>query len=76
MNDKLLRAFIEAQGYEVEEVIIEESLYRDTVIDYKVTKRKVDGRSELHRVVREYESGNCSFSEMINEIEKIEGIPQ
>jgi len=41
-TEKLLRAFIEASGFDVEEVIISESMYRDTVIDYKVTKKQAD----------------------------------
>lgn len=77
---KLLRAFIEASGFDVESVCSVKELpnpYNSSVeiihtTDYKVTKRK--GRSKLHRVVREYEAGKCSISEMINEIARIEGI--
>ena len=54
-TDKLLRAFIEAQGFEIEEVINKRALvkvgeldttpYPDyiTTIDYKVTKKADDG---------------------------------
>jgi hypothetical protein len=65
--EKLLRAFIEAQGYEVEEVkervnlsIIGDSRTLMTV-DYKITKKPFDINSEeytdemsrLHSVIRE-----------------------
>lgn len=81
MEMKLLRAFIEASGFDVEEVVRESVegeepdffiLDDDYCVDYKVTKRK--GRSELHRVVREYETGKYSIGEMINEIARIESI--
>jgi hypothetical protein len=44
------------------------------IFDYKLTKRKVNGKSELHRIVREYESGHRSIGDMLNEIAKIEGM--
>jgi hypothetical protein len=55
---------------------VEASDLRDIirVIDYKLTKRKVNGKSELHRIVREYESGHRSIGDMLNEIAKIEGM--
>lgn len=68
---KLLRAFIEASGFDVE-VIAAQNVAINPEYDYKVTKRK--GRSELHRVVREYETGKYSIGEMINEIARIESI--
>jgi len=44
--------------------------------DYKVTKRKKvsrrNNKSEIHRVVREYEAGIHSVGEMLNEIARIE----
>ena len=97
-TDKLLRAFIKTQGYEIKRVRTGDEkcdcyksnpLSRDHLIgcqrcqgtgvshgifDYKVTKGKLNGKSKLHRVVREYESGNLSVSEMLNEIAKIEGL--
>ena len=77
---KLLRAFIEASGFDVEETSAVKELTNphDSSVeilrttDYKVTKRK--GRSELHRVIREYEAGKHSIGEMLNEIAKIESI--
>lgn len=87
-TEKLLRAFIEVSGYEIEEVKSVEKVkfsilkavltdrfnpQRDKVtIDYKVTKR--NGKSELHRIVREYESGRCSVGDMLNEIAIVEGM--
>ena len=58
MNDKLLRAFIEAQGYEIEEVTEEfdesgsdggRNWFRSgvRVIDYKVTKKKSQVRLDV-----------------------------
>ncbi len=52
MNDKLLRAFIEAQGYEIEEVkgdvfignYAGDDKYITRTIDYKVTKSRKDNR--------------------------------
>ncbi len=86
---KLLRAFIEAQSYEIEEVATAKSIAeREEYIalgctfdpkleyDYKVTKREKvsrrNNKSEIHRVVREYEAGDYSVGEMLNEIARIE----
>lgn len=50
-TDKLLRAFIEASGFSIEEVTTKEAILSltmglDTVdgIDYKVTKKKADNK--------------------------------
>jgi len=93
---KLLRAFIEAQGFEIEEVTTPlgdteisdwNNKWRNAntshipprptlSIDYKVTKREKisrrKGKSQIHKIVREYESGMCSVSEMLNEIARME----
>jgi hypothetical protein len=91
-TDKLLRAFIEASGYEVEEVITRSVFFSaevptkdefingmggNTIIDvtdYKVTKTKFN-KSHLHKAVRLYENGELTISELLNEIAKLESLP-
>jgi len=79
---KLLRAFIEAQGYEVEEVE-KEVILRDAggflinqliEVDYKVTKLSFKNRPTLHKIIRQYEKEGMSASEMIGRIMLMEGI--
>ena len=38
--EKKLDALIDALGFDVEEVVVSDSLYRDKVVEYKLTKRK------------------------------------
>ena len=90
-TEKLLRAFIEAQGFEVEEVsetFINGEKYQgsdplvhftpmDTVLttlNHKVTKRGFKSKPTLHKIVREYERGNYTASEMIGRIMLLEGV--
>ena len=78
---KLLRAFIEAQGYEIKEVATAKSIAeREEYIalgcafdpkleyDYKVTKTPYNKRPMLHRIVRSYEKGEISHDEIVARI--------
>jgi len=73
MNDKLLRAFIAAQGYEIEDTVARNKVESPDgigcnyfIVDYKVIKKKpVNKVSQLHKLVREFELGAMSFETLI-----------
>ena len=60
---KLLRAFIKASGYEIEEV---QDQYSGEVIDYKVTKRVDDAQRRYNlytSALMEYQSGATTLDQ-------------
>lgn len=74
-NDKLLRAFIEASGYEVEEVISEEQVWvgvysgeemtiPQKTIDYKVTKKVQSKQEVIKRMMVMMEESDISFEDI------------
>ncbi len=89
MNDKLLRAFIEAQGYEIEEVKGEvfvgsyagDDKYITRTIDYKVTKKETgiiftkDMVENIINVLSDYTSTNGrNNDDVLNLINTLEAI--
>ena len=81
-TDKLLRAFIEVSGFDVEEVKEEVILKdRDGLIwehyfdvSYKLTRKRYNSKPTLHKIIREYEKEGMSASEMIGRIMLLEGV--
>ena len=90
---KLLRAFINAQGFDVETVEDVSRFYKaDDIMsngepkehacpsniirntNYKVTKSEFNSKPTLHKIVREYERGIYTASEMICRIMLLEGV--
>ena len=72
-TEKLLRAFIEAQGYEVEATSGNFG-GMEVLKDYKVTRRGWSSKPSLHKIIREYEKEGMSASEMVGRIMLMEGI--
>lgn len=68
-TDKLLRAFIEAQGYEIDLIMgteeVDGGLIKSRItIDYKVTKKEQSKQEVIKRIMVMMEESDISFEDI------------